>query len=125
MKKAVDGVVFDEELRIVGGKLAAMQLESRVALLAARKGLAGAASRYIGFRSMMMFLGPFVPDQDKPTGKSENVLREDPDDKQVKSVHRRPDIAFVDQRVYTNLGALSNSRGVHSATLYQSGDLAS
>ncbi|KAK9118134.1 hypothetical protein Scep_016227 [Stephania cephalantha] len=48
------------EIMKEGGKLAAMQLESRVALLAARKGLAGAASRYIGFRSMMMFLGPLL-----------------------------------------------------------------
>ncbi|KAG6572983.1 hypothetical protein SDJN03_26870, partial [Cucurbita argyrosperma subsp. sororia] len=41
-----------------GGQLAAANLESRVALLVAQKGLAGAASRYLGFRSIMTLLGP-------------------------------------------------------------------
>ncbi|PKA61550.1 hypothetical protein AXF42_Ash018838 [Apostasia shenzhenica] len=41
-----------------GGQLAAINLESRAALLAARKGLAGAVSRYLGFRNLMIFLGP-------------------------------------------------------------------
>ncbi|KAI3895407.1 hypothetical protein MKX03_032620 [Papaver bracteatum] len=43
-----------------GGKLAAINLESRAALLAAGQGLAGAASRYLGLRSMMMLLGPML-----------------------------------------------------------------
>ncbi|OVA08650.1 hypothetical protein BVC80_1613g19 [Macleaya cordata] len=48
------------ELIREGGKLAAINLESRAALLAARQGLAGAASRYLGLRSMMMLLGPML-----------------------------------------------------------------
>ncbi|OWM62675.1 uncharacterized protein LOC116212791 [Punica granatum] len=43
-----------------GGQLAAINLESRAALLAARQGLAGAASTYLGFRSMMSLLGPMM-----------------------------------------------------------------
>uniref|UniRef100_A0A2P2KJQ4 Uncharacterized protein LOC105640952 n=1 Tax=Rhizophora mucronata TaxID=61149 RepID=A0A2P2KJQ4_RHIMU len=43
-----------------GGQLAAINLESRAALLAAKQGLAGAASRYLGFRSMMSLLGPIM-----------------------------------------------------------------
>ncbi|ONK61294.1 uncharacterized protein A4U43_C08F28210 [Asparagus officinalis] len=43
-----------------GGQLAAINLESRAALLAARKGLAGAASRYLGLRGMMMLVGPVL-----------------------------------------------------------------
>lgn len=43
-----------------GGQLAAVNLESRVALLAARQGLASAATRYLGIRSMMMLLGPLL-----------------------------------------------------------------
>ncbi|CAN6465663.1 unnamed protein product [Victoria cruziana] len=43
-----------------GGQLAAVSLESRVALLAAKKGLASAASRYFGLRSMMMLIGPLL-----------------------------------------------------------------
>ncbi|PIA63774.1 hypothetical protein AQUCO_00201246v1 [Aquilegia coerulea] len=43
-----------------GGKLAALSLEPRAALFAARKGLAGAASRFLGLRSMMMLLGPML-----------------------------------------------------------------
>ncbi|XVE63960.1 hypothetical protein DITRI_Ditri07aG0062500 [Diplodiscus trichospermus] len=40
-----------------GGQVAA-SVESRAALLAAKKGFAGAASRYVGLRSMMSLLGP-------------------------------------------------------------------
>ncbi|XP_072979240.1 uncharacterized protein [Typha angustifolia] len=43
-----------------GGQLAAVNLESRAGLLAARQGLAHAASRYLGLRSLMMFLGPLM-----------------------------------------------------------------
>ncbi|CAN6465662.1 unnamed protein product [Victoria cruziana] len=52
-----------EELKLIflkGGQLAAVSLESRVALLAAKKGLASAASRYFGLRSMMMLIGPLL-----------------------------------------------------------------
>ncbi|KAG9129260.1 hypothetical protein Leryth_006457 [Lithospermum erythrorhizon] len=40
-----------------GGQLAAMNLEASAALLLAKQGLKGAASRYIGLRSMLTFLG--------------------------------------------------------------------
>lgn len=43
-----------------GGQLAAINLESRAALLAAKQGFLGAASRYLGFRSMVTLLGPMV-----------------------------------------------------------------
>ncbi|XP_077230443.1 uncharacterized protein LOC143863609 isoform X2 [Tasmannia lanceolata] len=43
-----------------GGQLAAINLESRAALLVARQGLASAASRYLGLRSMMTLLGPVM-----------------------------------------------------------------
>ncbi|KAL4578903.1 hypothetical protein LXL04_015034 [Taraxacum kok-saghyz] len=43
-----------------GGRMAAINLESRAALLAAKQGLAGAASRYFGVRSIMVFLGPML-----------------------------------------------------------------
>lgn len=43
-----------------GGQLAAINLESRAALLAAKQGFAGAASRYLGLRSMMTLLGPML-----------------------------------------------------------------
>ncbi|XP_062199543.1 uncharacterized protein LOC133901995 isoform X2 [Phragmites australis] len=43
-----------------GGRLAAVNLESRASLLAARQGLARAASRYVGLRSVMTFLGPIM-----------------------------------------------------------------
>ncbi|XP_024170996.1 uncharacterized protein LOC112177048 isoform X3 [Rosa chinensis] len=43
-----------------GGQLAAINLESRVALLAAKQGFAGATSRYLGLRSMMSLLGPVL-----------------------------------------------------------------
>jgi len=42
------------------GHLAAANLESRAALLAAKQGIAGAAARYLGLRSMMQFLGPVL-----------------------------------------------------------------
>ncbi|KAJ4972547.1 hypothetical protein NE237_005721 [Protea cynaroides] len=48
------------ELVKKGGRMAALNLESRVALLAAKQGFAGAASRYLGLRSMMMLLGPML-----------------------------------------------------------------
>ncbi|KAL8135031.1 hypothetical protein AgCh_009888 [Apium graveolens] len=41
-----------------GGHLATVNLESRVALLAAKQGVKGAALRYIGLRSMMTLFGP-------------------------------------------------------------------
>lgn len=43
-----------------GGQLAAINLESRAALLAAKQGFAGAASRYLGLKSMMALLGPML-----------------------------------------------------------------
>ncbi|XP_043806380.1 uncharacterized protein LOC110599907 isoform X3 [Manihot esculenta] len=43
-----------------GGQLAAINLESRAALLAAKQGFAGAATRYLGFRSMISLLGPLM-----------------------------------------------------------------
>ncbi|KAG0471008.1 hypothetical protein HPP92_015554 [Vanilla planifolia] len=43
-----------------GGQSAAINLQSRAALFAARKGLAGAASRYLGLRSLMSLLGPLL-----------------------------------------------------------------
>ncbi|KAM0037596.1 hypothetical protein Hdeb2414_s0013g00405101 [Helianthus debilis subsp. tardiflorus] len=43
-----------------GGRLAAINLESRAALLAAKQGLKGAASRYLGVRSIMVLLGPML-----------------------------------------------------------------
>ncbi|GLT55895.1 hypothetical protein SLA2020_289800 [Shorea laevis] len=43
-----------------GGQLAAINLESRAALLAAKQGFFGAASRYVGFRSIMGLLGPIL-----------------------------------------------------------------
>ncbi|KAF0921282.1 hypothetical protein E2562_003089 [Oryza meyeriana var. granulata] len=47
-----------KELLKQGGRLAAANLESRAGWLAARQGLARAASRYAGLRSVMTFLGP-------------------------------------------------------------------
>ncbi|KAL6846237.1 hypothetical protein ACP4OV_023685 [Aristida adscensionis] len=49
-----------KELVKQGGRLAAVNLESRAGLLAARQGLARAASRYAGLRSVMTFLGPIM-----------------------------------------------------------------
>lgn len=43
-----------------GGQIAAINLESRAALLTARQGLACAASRYIGLKSITMLLGPLL-----------------------------------------------------------------
>lgn len=43
-----------------GGHLAAINLESRAALLAAKQGFSGAAARYLGFRSMTALLGPML-----------------------------------------------------------------
>ncbi|XP_021907688.1 uncharacterized protein LOC110822002 isoform X2 [Carica papaya] len=47
-----------KEMLKKGGQLALANLESAAALLAAKQGFAGAASRYLGLRSMMTFLGP-------------------------------------------------------------------
>ncbi|CAL5081711.1 unnamed protein product [Urochloa decumbens] len=49
-----------KELVKQGGRLAAVNLESRAGLLAARQGLARAASRYVGLRTVMTFLGPIM-----------------------------------------------------------------
>ncbi|KAF5934322.1 hypothetical protein HYC85_030493, partial [Camellia sinensis] len=43
-----------------GGQLAAVNLESRLALLVAKQGVAGAAARYLGLRSMMVLLGSML-----------------------------------------------------------------
>ncbi|XP_021801039.1 uncharacterized protein LOC110745260 [Prunus avium] len=43
-----------------GGQLAAINLESRAAFLAAKQGFAGATSRYLGLRSVMALLGPVL-----------------------------------------------------------------
>ncbi|XP_019238200.1 PREDICTED: uncharacterized protein LOC109218305 isoform X2 [Nicotiana attenuata] len=51
---------ISKEVLKKGGEVAALNLESRLAMLAAKKGLAGAASRYFGLRSMMTFLGPII-----------------------------------------------------------------
>lgn len=40
--------------------MAAVNLESRAGLLAARQGLVRAASRYVGLRSVVTFLGPIL-----------------------------------------------------------------
>ncbi|PON45419.1 hypothetical protein PanWU01x14_258980 [Parasponia andersonii] len=68
LSKRLSGKVFLEaanyqikrEFIKKGGELAAINLESRAAMLAAKQGLAGAASRYLGFRSMMTLLGPML-----------------------------------------------------------------
>ncbi|KAA8542917.1 hypothetical protein F0562_024069 [Nyssa sinensis] len=57
--KAADYQIKKEAVR-KGGHLAAINLESRAALLAAKQGVAGAASRYLGLRSMMVLLGPML-----------------------------------------------------------------
>ncbi|KAK7370140.1 hypothetical protein VNO80_12197 [Phaseolus coccineus] len=49
-----------KELVKKGGQLAMINLESRAALLAAKQGFLGAASRYLGFRSMLTLLGPVL-----------------------------------------------------------------
>lgn len=43
-----------------GGQLAAINLESRAALLAAKQGFAGAATKYLGLRSLVGLLGPML-----------------------------------------------------------------
>ncbi|XP_024023533.1 uncharacterized protein LOC21407836 isoform X2 [Morus notabilis] len=68
LSKRLSGKVFLEaanyqmkkEFIKKGGQVAAINLESRAALLAAKQGLTGAASRYLGFRSMMTLLGPML-----------------------------------------------------------------
>lgn len=49
-----------KDLMKKGGQLAMINLESRAALLAAKQGFLGAASRYLGFRSMITLLGPVL-----------------------------------------------------------------
>ncbi|CAK8579795.1 unnamed protein product [Lathyrus sativus] len=49
-----------KELLKKGGHLALINLESRTALLAAKQGFLGAASRYLGFRSVLTLLGPVL-----------------------------------------------------------------
>lgn len=49
-----------KELLKKGGQVALINLESRAALLAAKQGFLGAASRYLGFRSMLTLLGPVL-----------------------------------------------------------------
>ncbi|CAF2139775.1 hypothetical protein IGI04_006413 [Brassica rapa subsp. trilocularis] len=43
-----------------GGQLAAINLESRAALIAAKHGFVGAASRYLGLRTVMQLVGPMM-----------------------------------------------------------------
>ncbi|CAH8334735.1 unnamed protein product [Eruca vesicaria subsp. sativa] len=43
-----------------GGQLAAINLESRAALLAAKHGFVGAASRYLGLKTVMQLVGPMM-----------------------------------------------------------------
>ncbi|XP_017973820.1 PREDICTED: uncharacterized protein LOC18604472 [Theobroma cacao] len=52
--------LMEKEALKKGGQVAAINLESRAALLAAKQGFAGAASRYVGLRSMMSLLGPLL-----------------------------------------------------------------
>ncbi|KAK6249861.1 hypothetical protein SCA6_003866 [Theobroma cacao] len=52
--------LMEKEALKKGGQVAAINLESRAALLAAKQGFAGAASRYVGLRSMMSLLGPLI-----------------------------------------------------------------
>lgn len=49
-----------KEIMTKGGQLAVANLESGVAFLAAKQGVAGAAARYLGFRSMMTLVGPLL-----------------------------------------------------------------
>ncbi|ESQ27838.1 hypothetical protein EUTSA_v10018766mg [Eutrema salsugineum] len=68
LAKKLSGKVFLEaanyqmrrEMLKKGGQLAAINLESRAALLAAKHGFAGAASRYLGLRTAMQLLGPVM-----------------------------------------------------------------
>ncbi|KAK3133467.1 hypothetical protein QOZ80_6AG0536900 [Eleusine coracana subsp. coracana] len=61
-KMLIEAANYEIKKEIVkqGGRLAAVNLESRAGLLAARQGLARAASRYAGLRSIMTFLGPIM-----------------------------------------------------------------
>ncbi|XP_074329043.1 uncharacterized protein LOC141666764 isoform X3 [Apium graveolens] len=54
------GILTLGKLYKMGGHLATVNLESRVALLAAKQGVKGAALRYIGLRSMMTLFGPML-----------------------------------------------------------------
>ncbi|KAK8586636.1 hypothetical protein V6N13_010223 [Hibiscus sabdariffa] len=66
LTKKLSGKVFLEAANYLmkkealkkGGQVAALSIESRAALLAAKQGFTGAASRYVGLRSMMNLLGP-------------------------------------------------------------------
>ncbi|KAJ4745859.1 AT-rich interactive domain-containing protein 1A [Rhynchospora pubera] len=49
-----------KELIKRGGQLAAINLEARAGYLAARQGLAHAATRYLGLRNLMMLIGPLM-----------------------------------------------------------------
>ncbi|KAH9724665.1 hypothetical protein KPL70_007569 [Citrus sinensis] len=52
------GAVELKSMMLKGGQLAAINLESRAALLAAKQGFAGAATKYLGLRNMVALLGP-------------------------------------------------------------------
>ncbi|KAL4326068.1 hypothetical protein GQ457_11G031020 [Hibiscus cannabinus] len=66
LTKKLSGKVFLEAANYLmkkealkkGGQVAALSIESRAAFLAAKQGFTGAASRYVGLRSMMNLLGP-------------------------------------------------------------------
>ncbi|XP_022738833.1 uncharacterized protein LOC111291399 isoform X2 [Durio zibethinus] len=68
LTKKLSGMVFLEAANYLikkealkkGVQVAAINVESRAALLAAKQGFAGAASRYVGLRSMMSLLGPLL-----------------------------------------------------------------
>lgn len=68
LAKGLSGKMFEEtakyqlknELIKEGAQLAAVNLESRAAFHAAKQSVAGAASRYLGIRSMMTLLGPML-----------------------------------------------------------------
>ncbi|KAK3224640.1 hypothetical protein Dsin_004502 [Dipteronia sinensis] len=68
LARSLSGKVFLEaanyqikkEVLSKGGQLAAINLESRAALLAAKQGFAGAATKYLGFRSLVTLLGPML-----------------------------------------------------------------
>eukprot|EP00850_Spirogloea_muscicola_P012103 SM000077S21577 [mRNA] locus=s77:281747:285134:+ [translate_table: standard] len=49
-----------KEACLKGGRVVACKLESRLAYLTARQGLAGAAGRYVALRYAMSFLGPLL-----------------------------------------------------------------
>ncbi|KAK3130193.1 hypothetical protein QOZ80_6BG0490230 [Eleusine coracana subsp. coracana] len=61
-KMLVEAANYEIKKEIVkqGGRLAVANLESRAGLLAARQGLARAASRYVGLQSIMTLLGPIM-----------------------------------------------------------------